>query len=95
MYFSDAQRSRDAIAQHGRRNRCLKSARLLFNLGRSSLDVVITEYSEKGARIRMSVPMPCPVRFDLEVLNPAPGMFSSKRCELRWQHGMTLGVLFV
>jgi hypothetical protein len=39
--------------------------------------------------------MPCPVRFDLEVLNPAPGMFSSKRCELRWQHGMTLGVLFV
>jgi hypothetical protein len=95
MLKGGAQPSRDTVSRQGRRYRSLKTGRLWFNLRRSSLDVVITDYSEKGARVRMSIPMPCPARFELEVLNPGPGMFVAKKCELRWQRGTTVGVLFV
>lgn len=95
MLKSEAQLSGDAVSRQGRRYRSLKTGRIWFNLGRSSLDVVITDYSDEGARVRMSIPMPCPARFELEVLNPGPGMFAAKKCELRWQRGTTVGVLFV
>ncbi|MBI1399606.1 PilZ domain-containing protein [Hyphomonas sp.] len=80
--------------QHARR-RMLKSGRIIFNNSRSSLDVQITDLSASGARLKMSIPMPCPALFNLEFLHPAVGSPAIRRCALRWQRGETCGVVFI
>ena len=76
------------------RRKALKAGRIIFNIDRSSLDVQITDLSATGAKLKMQIPMPCPARFNLEVLQPPAGSPSIRRCKIRWQRGATCGVEF-
>lgn len=77
-----------------RRKTCL-NGRILFNLGRSSMSVRVRDLSEDGARLSLSIPWPCPRRFNLEIDRTAPALAVTRRCQVVWQHGMTLGIRFI
>jgi hypothetical protein len=77
------------------RRRTLKSARIIFNLGRSSLSVQILNMSDSGAKVRLFIPWPCPQKFDLEIINGNTSKPVLKRCILQWQRGELCGVEFV
>lgn len=95
MAIGPAKKTPDSNLRSEARRKSLKSGRVHFNLGRSSLDVVVTDLSATGARFRMSIPMPCPARFDLEILHAATGTAATRRCSLRWQRGTNCGVEFI
>ena len=77
-----------------RRKTCL-NGRILFNLGRSSMSVRVRNLSEDGARLSLSIPWPCPRLFNLEIYRTAPALPVTRRCQVVWQHGMTLGIRFI
>ena len=85
----------DAFLRKRPRRRTLKGARIIFNLGRSSLSVRIENLSDSGARVRLFIPWPCPARFDLEITNGDTSKPLLKRCVLKWQRGEICGVEFV
>lgn len=85
----------DACLRKHPRRRALKGARILFNLGRSSLSVRIENLSDSGARVRLFIPWPCPTKFDLEILDRDSSKPAVKRCVLKWQRGEVCGVEFV
>jgi len=85
----------DACLRKHPRRRTLKGARIIFNLGRSSLSVRIENLSDSGARVRLFIPWPCPARFDLEITNGDTSKPLLKRCVLKWQRGEICGVEFV
>jgi len=96
--MADGQVTKPLKADHPRkaaRRGTLKSARIAFNLGRSTLDVRIENLSENGARLKMSIPWPFPARFGLEILNTTSGSPGVRRCALKWQRGDSCGVEFV
>ena len=77
------------------RHRVLKGARIVFNGGHSSGEVVIRDLSDTGAKIKLADLWVVPARFDLLILNPNTGVSETRTCEKRWQHGVFLGVRFL
>lgn len=77
------------------RLRALKSGRLIYNLGRSSLDVRISNLSATGARLKLGIVWPSPPTFELELLNPNTQAPVTRRCERIWQRGYEIGVRYL
>jgi 4-hydroxy-tetrahydrodipicolinate synthase len=73
-----------------RRNRTLKSGRIIFNGGYSVLTCTIRNLSEGGAMIEVVAMLGIPHEFDLAV-EPAP----PRRCRVAWRRDNRLGVYFV
>ena len=92
-YF--AENEEKVCLRNDARRRTLKSARIIFNLGRSSLSVRVENMSDRGAKVRLFIPWPCPAKFDLEFSNSNTSKTMSKRCVLKWQRGEVCGVEFV
>lgn len=74
------------------RFRTLKRGRILYNLGRSSLDVQITNQSECGAKIRLRTLWIAPAIFELQVFNPNSDTWQSFKCARVWHKGYEMGV---
>jgi hypothetical protein len=77
------------------RRKALKSARIIHNLGRSSMTVKIVNMSDVGAKIQLGVAWPCPQVFDLEIDNPNTGRPITHHCQLVWQKGYDIGARYI
>ncbi|MFN7055320.1 PilZ domain-containing protein [Hyphomonas sp.] len=78
-----------------RRQRVLKSARIIFNRGLSSYNATLRDISDGGAKLRLEAAMPVPRAFELLILNPNTGKPERHFCERRWQRGDLVGAEFV
>lgn len=78
------------------RQRTLKGARIIFNNGQSSYDVVIRDLSEGGAKLKLgAATWIVPDHFDLIVSNANTGTPTRHHCEKRWQRGDLVGARFL
>lgn len=72
------------------RTRVLRTGRILLE-GGGTLDCVIRDISENGARLKLADAAPTPERFELLFVT----MGTAHPVERRWQKGVDLGVQFV
>lgn len=78
------------------RQRTLKGARIVFNNGHSSIDVVVRDISDSGAKLKLgTASWVAPDAFDLIIQNPGSGIAARYHCEKRWQRGDLVGARFV
>lgn len=83
------------IPRNFRRQRVLKTAKLVFNDGLSTFNVTLRDLSDAGARMQLIFPFPVPKHFDLIIENPNTGKPVSQHCELSWQRGDRIGAKFI
>lgn len=74
-----------------RRPRTLKDGRIVFNSGSSSIDCIIRDRSESGAKLRVPAPTALPEYFELlslseRMVHPA---------QIMWRRGDFVGIAFV
>ncbi|MFN7179010.1 PilZ domain-containing protein [Hyphomonas sp.] len=87
--------SPESPRQHTRQ-RTLKGARMVFNDGKSSFDVLIRDLSEGGAKLKLgSASWTAPDTFDLIIPNPNTGVPTKHHCEKRWQRSDLVGARFI
>ncbi|MBU1288352.1 MAG: PilZ domain-containing protein [Alphaproteobacteria bacterium] len=86
--------SDNGIKPRAPRQKTLKTGRIAINEMTSTFEVLIRDMSETGARLVMSDIYPLPLHFDLIVLNPNTGRPSRTPCQVAWQKGLTVGVMF-
>ena len=73
------------------RRRTLRSARILWNGRSSTLECVIRDQSEGGARVRLTDPTPLPKQVELHFLNDNMVV----ACETCWSRGSEYGLRFL
>jgi hypothetical protein len=73
------------------RVRALKRAQIIFNSGNSTIDCVIRNTSEHGARLEVSSPGGIPDTFDLK--DKTSGRV--RRCRVVWRKPEAIGVEFI
>lgn len=73
------------------RKRTFLKGRILFNKGASSMDCLIRDLSEAGARLELSETSTLPDVFDLFI----PQKDATLRTSLRWRRDEMVGVAFV
>ncbi len=72
------------------RKRTFLKGRIHFNKGASSMDCLIRDFSEMGARLELSETNTLPESFDLYI----PQKEMTLRSNLRWRRGDAVGVAF-
>ena len=72
------------------RQRVLKSALVVFNDGRSTINCVVRNLSETGAKIKVDDVVGIPQRFDLALPDT-----ERRPCRVVWHAGAELGVVFL
>lgn len=72
-----------------RRQRVLKGGTIIFNGGNSTIDCVVRDLSETGARLRVESVIGVPNEFELRVSDGR-----SWRCRMRWRSNTECGVEF-
>ena len=77
------------------RYRTFKKGRVALNSVFSTIDAVIRDLSETGARFRLAQPTILPKTFDLIIFDANTDTYTSKNACLRWQKGSEAGVEFV
>ena len=77
------------------RQKTLKAGRVIYNLGRSSLNVRISNQSPTGARLKLDIIWPSPTIFDLEMHPPGSTSLTTRKCERIWQRGYEIGVRYL
>jgi PilZ domain len=75
----------------GQRHRALKGGTLYFNKGYSSLECVIRDISESGARIQMGETFGVPTRFTMSI----SGEDERVEASLRWRTSRNIGLSFL
>ena len=78
-----------------KRHRTLRRGRILINGLHSSFEVIVRDFSEHGARLKLPQVWLVPEVFDLEVLSTHGEHESQYHCEKRWQEGLMVGVHFI
>ncbi len=78
-----------------KRYRTLRRGRILINGLHSSFEVIVRDFSEHGARLKLPQVWLVPEVFDLEVLSTHGEHESQYHCEKRWQEGLMVGVHFI
>jgi hypothetical protein len=73
------------------RKRTFLKGRILFNKGASSMDCLVRDLSEAGARLELSETTTLPEVFDLFI----PQKDATIRSTLRWRRDGAIGVAFV
>lgn len=71
------------------RKRCFRHSRVVFNNGASSVECVVRDVSEKGARLLFTDTLGVPSEFDLSTDE------MERRCLVKWRSNFALGVEFV
>lgn len=77
------------------RQRALKAGLIIFDNLTSTVNVILRDISEGGAKLKLAQPMPLPDRFSLRVQNTATNTTETYRCEKRWQRADLVGVAFL
>lgn len=72
------------------RKRTFLKGRIHFNKGASSMDCLVRDFSEMGARLELSETNTLPETFDLYI----PQKEITLRSNLRWRRGDAVGVAF-
>ncbi|MEH3116316.1 MAG: PilZ domain-containing protein [Methylorubrum populi] len=72
------------------RKRTFLKGRILFNKGASSMDCLVRDFSEAGARLELSQTNALPDAFDLYI----PQKEATLRSNLRWRRDDAVGVAF-
>lgn len=72
------------------RRTTLKGGRIVFNLGRSTIDCTVRNLSGKGAKLQVASVLGIPDRFDLLLESTA-----RQPCVVAWRTHRELGVQFV
>lgn len=72
-----------------RRNRVFKGGRIVFHRGDSSIDCIIRDLSEAGAKLRVESIIGIPDEFELQSSDG-----HSWHCRVRWRKAAELGVQF-
>ncbi len=71
------------------RTHVLRRARIVFRRGYSTIDCVVMDLSEGGARIRIGEWLALPPKFEIRIENGAP-----REAEIRFRGHDTFGVRF-
>ena len=88
----------DSGKEHPRqypRQRVLKAGLIIFENRTSTIDVLLRDVSEGGAKLKLAQPMPLPDHFFLRLQDATTQKTENHRCEKRWQRGDLVGVTFV
>jgi hypothetical protein len=72
------------------RSKSFLQGRILFNGGRSSIDCVIRDISESGARLKFSSALPTPDHFDLYI----PNRDEHRPAYVQWRRDSDIGIAF-
>jgi PilZ domain len=80
----------NAEQRQASRLRSLVGARIVLNNGQATVDCLIRDVSETGAKLILSSPVPLPDRFDLIV--PQKGI--TRRVRVAWRRATEIGVRF-
>ena len=88
MTESSAQQRQLPRARQLRRGLCV------FNNGSSTLDVIVRDISEKGARVVSDNLVVLPRTFELRILE-AEGAYTIRSARLAWTNGKTAGLEFI
>src|SRR5829696_10231895 len=80
----------DAEQRRAPRLRALIGARIVFNNGQATVDCLIRDVSETGAKLIISAPVPLPDRFELII--PQKGI--TRRVRVAWRRATEIGVRF-
>ena len=80
----------DAEQRQAPRLRALIGARIVFNNGQATLDCLIRDVSETGAKLTVSALIPLPDRF--EVIIPQKGV--TRPVRVAWRRATEIGVRF-
>lgn len=72
------------------RRRLLKQARISFKGGRSTIDCVLRNLSDSGARLRVTSPLGVPDQFELLLLTDK----TTHACRVVWRSANEMGVAF-
>jgi hypothetical protein len=81
----------DDVAQDRRsstRQKSFLQGRVMFNNRRSSVDCIVRELSESGARLKFSTPVAVPEVFELHI----PNKDETFRAHVIWNDGTDVGV---
>src|SRR5271166_409296 len=76
------------------RARCLLQGSCVFNDGASTLDVIVRNISQTGARIVGNELICLPKAFELRIIDTSGG-YSSKKARIIWRTEAAAGVAFV
>jgi hypothetical protein len=74
----------------GARRRTLKTARIVFNNGHSTMGCQILDMSATGAKLMPADLLLCPKEFLLK-----PEIGEPRNCEVAWRKGTKIGVFYV
>lgn len=77
------------------RHRTFKKGRVALNNVFSTIDAIIRDLSETGARLRLAQPTILPKNFDLVIFDANTDTYTSRPACLKWQKGNDAGVEFV
>ena len=88
--MSDDSSSQSSDRRGKDRRTALKSGKILYNHGKTTIDCRIRNISEGGARLELGTPQLLPHTFELHI----SGM-PVKVCSLRWARDNLVGVQFV
>ena len=80
----------DVKPRSSTRVRTFLKAKLVFNDGNSSLDVVIRDLSETGARLQVGDSVALPDRFDVYI----PKKDETRKARIRWRTDEEMGIVF-
>ncbi|RVU21822.1 PilZ domain-containing protein [Methylobacterium oryzihabitans] len=73
------------------RQRTFLKGRINFNNGNASIDCVVRDMSESGARLALSHTLTLPETFDLTIL----GKNQTRRVKLCWRQNDSVGITFL
>ena len=77
------------------RHRTLKSGLVILENLSSTLNVIVKDMSEGGAKLKLSQPLLLPDRFMLRIQNAGTQTTETFHCEKRWQRGDTAGISYI
>ncbi|WP_375458328.1 PilZ domain-containing protein [uncultured Enterovirga sp.] len=76
--------------RRAQRHRTLKGAHIVFNGGASTIDCMVRDLSETGARLKIASPVGIPDQFMLSLDSGEP-----HQCRVVWRRAKEIGVTFV
>lgn len=72
------------------RHRTLKSAKIIFNNGRSTIDCLVRNQSEVDARLKIATVVGLPDQFELSIMGGP-----LRACRTIWHSSQELGVAYI
>ena len=72
------------------RHRTLKSAKIIFNDRRSTIDCLVRNQTDEGVRLKIASVVGLPDQFELSVMGAAP-----RACRVIWHSAQEWGIAYI